>query len=244
MIVCVACGLVATLTTILASMPTNVDNKKVMIKVHKSLKRLLRRILSKKNRSLLVICLSGVVLIGIALYSSAMSKRIDPAAYTTLLTTIAEGESRGNYNAYFGNSANTSLKLTEMSIAEVQAWQDKYVADGNASNAVGRYQIISPTLKGLIKELKLKPSQVFSERIQDKMAITLMERRGAVDFVNDKISAEQFAANLSQEWAALPAILGNRPTESFYAGDGLNEARISTEVVLKAVREFKEVAKQ
>ena len=215
-----------------------------MIKVRKPLKRLLRRILSKKNRSLLVICLSGVVLIGIALYSSAMSQRIDPAAYTTLLTTIAEGESRGNYNAYFGNSANTTLKLTEMSIAEVQAWQDKYVADGNASNAVGRYQIISPTLKGLIKELQLKPSQVFSERIQDKMAIALMERRGAVDFVNDKISAEQFAANLSQEWAALPAVLGDRPTESFYAGDGLNQSRVSTDVILKAIQDFKFATKK
>ena len=210
-----------------------------MIKVRTPLKRLLRRILSKKNRSALIICVSAVVLIGIALYSSAMSKRIDPAAYTNLLTTIAEGESRGNYNAYFGNSANTSLKLTEMSIAEVQAWQDKYVADGNASNAVGRYQIISPTLKGLIKELKLKPSQVFSERIQDKMAITLMERRGAVDFVNDKISAKQFAANLAKEWAALPAVLGDRPTESFYAGDGLNKARISTEIILKAIQDFR-----
>ena len=94
----------------------------------------------------MVISLFAIALIGVALYSSAMSKRIDPAAYTNLLSTIAEGESRGNYNAYFGNSANTTLKFTEMTIAEVQAWQDKYVADGNASNAVGRYQIISPTL--------------------------------------------------------------------------------------------------
>ena len=75
------------------------------------------------------------------------------------------------------------------------------------------------------------------------MAIALMERRGAVDFANDKISAEQFAANLSKEWAALPAVLGDRPTESFYAGDGLNQSRVSTDVVLKAVAEFKQVAK-
>jgi len=214
-----------------------------MITIRKTFKRIKRALLNKKNRSVVVISLFAIALIGVALYSSAMSKRIDPAAYTNLLTTIAEGESRGNYNAYFGNSANTTLKLTEMTIAEVQAWQDKYVADGNASNAVGRYQIISPTLKGLIKELKLKPSQVFSERIQDKMAITLMERRGAVDFANDKISAEQFAANLSQEWAALPAVLGDRPTESFYAGDGLNEARVSSGVVLRAVEEFKQNTK-
>lgn len=54
-----------------------------------------------------------------------------------------------------------------------------------------------------------------------------------------KISREQFAANLAMEWAALPRIIGGNPTQSYYAGDGLNKARISTGEVLAAIDKLK-----
>jgi hypothetical protein len=214
------------------------DNKKVMIKVRKKFKRLIRRIRSKKNRRVAAFCLIAASLLIVALYITTMPKRIEPTAYTPLLSVIAKGESLGNYNAYFNNPNNSSLKLTEMSVAEVLAWQDEYIAAGNASSAVGRYQIIQPTLKGLITELKINPSQMFDEQLQDKLAIALIERRGAIDFVNNKISTEQFAANLAKEWAALPSVQGDRPTESFYAGDGLNQSRVSTEEVFEALTDL------
>ena len=214
-----------------------------MIKVRKALKRFSRRIRSKKNRGILVFWLVAIGLVAAAIYSSNMAKRVDATAYTNLLSTIAEGESLGNYNAYFNNPNNSSLKLTEMTISDVLAWQENYVAAGNASSAVGRYQIIQPTLKGLVRELGIDQSQVFNEQTQDRMAIALIERRGSLDFINEKISAEQFAANLAKEWAALPAIHGDRPTESFYSGDGLNQSRISVGAILGAVGEFKSLAK-
>ena len=213
-----------------------------MSTIRKTIKRLKRRLLRKKSRPLLIGFVVTTVFLSAILYSSVMPKYINPIAYQSLLDTIAVGESSGNYNAYFGQPANTSLKLTNMTIAEVLNWQTKYVQAGNASNAVGRYQIIQPTLEKLVKELRIHPSTQFNEALQDNMAITLMERRGSVDFAQHKISSEQFAANLAKEWAALPAVLGDTPTESFYAGDGLNQSQIPIESILNAVREFKNVA--
>ena len=212
----------------------------VLIRTH--LKRLKRRLLRRKNRPFLVIGLFAVLILSVALYSNLMSKHIDPSAYRGLLDTIAAGESSGNYNAHFGNAANSSPQFTRMTVSEVVQWQKEYVQAGNPSNAVGRYQIIQPTLEGLIKELRIPPSTIFNEILQDKMAITLMERRGAIDFARATISAEQFAANLAKEWAALPRITGDNPAASFYAGDGLNASRIPVETMLGAVREFKKAA--
>ena len=213
-----------------------------MSTIRKTIKRLKRRLLRKKSRPLLIGFVITTVFLSVILYSSVMPKYINPIAYRSLLDTIAVGESSGNYNAYFGQPANTSLKLTNMTIAEVLNWQTSYVQAGNASNAVGRYQIIQPTLEKLVKELRVHPSTPFNEALQDNMAIALMERRGAVDFAQHKISSEQFAANLAKEWAALPAVLGDTPTASFYAGDGLNQSQIPVESILNAVREFKNVA--
>lgn len=169
---------------------------------------------------------------------------INPAAYTPLLTLIARSESRGNYNAYFGNTTNTSVRFTDMTLDEVLAWQTAYVQQGSPSNAVGRYQIIQPTLEHLIARLHLNHSAKFDESLQDKLAIALIEQRGAVDFIKQSISAEDFSHNLSQEWAALPRIKGEQPNASYYAGDGVNKALIDSRAVLGAVDEFKQKAKE
>lgn len=163
---------------------------------------------------------------------------IDPVAYRPLLHTIAKGESKGNYNAFFGDPANTRVRFTDMTIDEVLAWQKEYVAIGAISNAVGKYQIISPTLEGLVRQLSLDRSTLFNEATQDKLAIALIERRGAKDFAKNKLSAEQFAANLAQEWAALPRITGQNASSSYYASDGVNKAHISPKEILGAITAF------
>lgn len=162
---------------------------------------------------------------------------IDPVAFRSLLNLIARAESDDNYNAYFGNSANTTIDFTSMSIAEVLAWQAEFVRHGNPSSAVGRYQIINTTLDGLVRQLDIDTTQKFDAEMQDKMAIALLERRGARDFVNEKISQEEFAANLAKEWAALPRVVGNNPNDSYYASDGLNHSRIHVEEILAVLRQ-------
>lgn len=202
----------------------------------------LRKMFTRKNAFVLL----SVALIGALVIYGIVQQRImiNPIAYTPLLNVIAEGESRGNYNAHFGNAANQKTTFTTMSLAEVLAWQTEYIKQGNASSAVGRYQIIQPTLKGLIDEYSLDTKLIFDKALQDKLAIALMERRGSIDFIKGKLSKEEFAHNLSQEWAALPRVTGDAPNDSFYAGDGLNRALVSPEQILKAIEAFEQRAQE
>jgi conjugal transfer mating pair stabilization protein TraG len=160
---------------------------------------------------------------------------IDPTAYRPLLDTIAKGESNGNYNAYFGHAGKPQMRFTDMTVAEVMDWQQKYVEQGAASNAVGRYQFMGTTLAGLVKQLHISKQAKFDEALQDRLAIALIERRGSLAYVQQKITREEFAANLAMEWAALPRVIGGNPHQSYYAGDGLNHARVSSDEVFKAI---------
>ena len=119
----------------------------------------------------------------IAYTIGSMNQRlqVDLVSAKPLLDLIARVESKGNYNAYFGNAGNTSIRFTEMSVDEVMQWQQEFIAAGHPSSAVGRYQIISTTLKGLVQQLAIDVNQPFDEAMQDRMAIALLERRGATE---------------------------------------------------------------
>lgn len=147
--------------------------------------------------------------------------------YKPILETIAKGESRGNYNAYYGNAGNTKVNFTAMSVDEVLAWREEFVKKGSPSSAVGKYQFVRPTLAGLVKQLNIDGSQQFTAELQDRLAIALLERRGVHDYMKGKLTREQFAHNLSKEWAALPAATGDKPYASYYDGDGLNKVRVA-----------------
>lgn len=191
----------------------------------------------KKN----LVKFSGLALLsltGLFAYAGYMdTKRLsaNPETYKPLLNLIASVESRGNYNAHFGNASNDSVNFTDMSVAEVLQWQKEFVASGSPSSAVGRYQIINTTLVSLVDELKIKPTQKFDPPTQDKMAVTLLERRGAEAYINRELSKKEFAANLAKEWAALPKVVGDDPEQSYYDGDGLNRSHVSSKSVLKAI---------
>lgn len=185
-----------------------------------------------------IVCLL-VLVMGLVTYPGLMSKNdkpINPRAFKPLLNLIAKGESDDNYNAYFGNPSNQEIDFTNMTIAEVLLWQTNYIKQGSPSSAVGRYQIINKTLVGLVDQLDLDTSKKFDEELQDRLAIALLERRGAKDFVNGRITREEFASNLSKEWAALPRVLGDNPHESYYASDGLNQSRIAVTDLLKVIK--------
>lgn len=178
-----------------------------------------------------------ILVVGVAgtIYRNSMSAKIDPAAYAPLLNTIAKGESNGNYNAYFGHASNTDLRFTDMTVAEVLKWQKDYVDQGSVSSAVGKYQIIRPTLVSLVKKLDIDTGAKFDETMQDRMAVALLEKRGSEDYFAKKLTRQEFAANLAKEWAALPKIIGPNPEQSYYAGDGINKVRISIDEIYKAL---------
>lgn len=182
--------------------------------------------------SILIACV-GVIMYAVSTQPRRIVAR--PESYVPLLDLIAKVESKGNYNAYFGNSANSSVNFTDMSIQEVLRWQKDHVKRGNPSNAVGRYQIVDTTLSGLVQRYDIDTDQKFDQVMQDGLAIALLERRGAEKYVNHELTREQFAANLAMEWAALPKVIGERPAESYYAGDGLNRALVGVDEVMKAI---------
>ncbi len=168
---------------------------------------------------------------------SNMNQRltVDSTSCKPLLALIAKAESKGNYNAYFGHAGSVDIKFTEMSVAEVMKWQQEFIMAGSASSAVGRYQLISTTLAGLVQRLHIDINQPFDEAMQDKLAIALLERRGVTEYVNNQIDSHQFAAELAKEWAGLPKVLGDKPEQSYYAGDGLNRSLVSVDEVVRAV---------
>lgn len=180
-----------------------------------------------------------VGLVGYAVYMDNRRLAVDPASYTPLLDLIANVESKDNYNAYFGNADNTSTNFTQMTIAQVQSWQAAHIADGHASSAVGRYQIIDTTLSELVRQQGIDTNRKFDKLLQDQLAIALLERRGSEKLVNREITKEQFAANLAMEWAAFPKVIGPNPDTSYYDGDGLNSSLVSVEQVLKAIAPIK-----
>ena len=152
-----------------------------------------------------------------------------------LLNTIAKVESKYNYNAHFGNPNNDAVQFTAMTVNEVLAWQKQFVEQGNPSSAVGRYQFIDSTLEGLVRELDIDRGAKFDEGLQDRLAVALLERRGIREYVENKMSREEFAHSLSKEWAALPKAKGENPDQSYYASDGLNKAQLSIDEIYASI---------
>lgn len=204
-----------------------------MARVRRRAKKFVRKADVRLVATGLALVLAIVV---IAMTTKERRLEVDPASYAPLLDLIASVESRNNYNAYFGNAHNAEIEFTNMTIAEVRAWQEEYTATGAASSAVGRYQIINTTLESLVEELELDDEQPFNKATQDTMAMALVERRGSEAYVNSELTDEQFAAQLAKEWAALPSVVGEHPEQSYYAGDGLNKSLVEVEEILQAVR--------
>lgn len=105
---------------------------------------------------------------------------------TNMLDLIgaAEGTDRGRgYNETLGYGAFTggAVNLTGMTLNEVLALQQRMLAHPDNtfnSSAVGRYQIVSTTLRDLMAEMKLSGDRLFDEATQDEMARALLRRRG------------------------------------------------------------------
>lgn len=216
----------------------------IIIGVSSKLKRMLRRRVKRMLRNKRVLLFTGVGLLSLALigYTDYMQHRrlsVDPTTYTPLLSVIAKAESKGNYNAYFGNASNSSIDFTRMTIAQVLQWQADFVRQGNPSSAVGKYQIINTTLAGLVHQLGIDTNKQFDQATQDKLAVALLERRGAEKYVNKEISSQEFAANIAKEWAGLPKVIGPNPEKSYYASDGLNKSRVDVDEVMKAIEPIK-----
>lgn len=155
-----------------------------------------------------------------------------PAGESGLLDLIGQAESEGQYNAVYGNASQQDVDFSQKSLNEVGQWQADQVTGGSPSSAVGKYQILQSTLKGLQEEMGLTGDEMFTPELQDEMAMKLLERRGWNEYVEGKITKEELQRRLSQEWASLPTDASNK---SYYADDGLNKAGVTTAELHKTI---------
>jgi len=160
----------------------------------------------------------------------------DDAKYEPLLSLIRTKEANGNCNVAFGGK---SYDLTSMSIKSIRDFQDKFVAEGKPSSAMGCYQIIRSTMDFSSKLLGFTGDEIFTEETQKKMAIALLKHRGADKYLAGEMELNDFVANLAKEWASFPK---DQKGQSHYANDGLNKALVSYKHVVAAINESKQIS--
>jgi hypothetical protein len=124
--------------------------------------------------------------------------------------------------------------LVEMTLDEVLAYQREIRALGTLSSAMGRYQFIYPTLSRLRSELGIAGDLRFDPEVQTYLARFLMHDCGFYDADRD---LEALANCLARVWAALPVVSGPQRGRSFYAGDGINRALTTPEMVLTVLEQ-------
>lgn len=103
------------------------------------------------------------------------------------LIGYAEGTDKGrgyNETLDYGKWTGGDKNLISMTLNEVlklgdsmrtQENRDTYA--GGGSSALGRYQIVGTTMRGLIKEMGLSGNELYSPDMQDRMAMQLVRRR-------------------------------------------------------------------
>lgn len=138
------------------------------------------------------------------------------------------------YNVIYGHHEKSlPHPITTMTLSALMAAQAVWGHEWGSS-AAGRYQIMPQTLAGLIDDLGLHGTELFSPTLQDAFGYQLLVRRGFSQFVARKTSTISFGKALAQEWASFPVLADTQGAhryitagQSYYAGDGLNKALLT-----------------
>lgn len=161
------------------------------------------------------------------------------SATRELLDFIAVDESAGNYNAEIGNAKSTR-DLSKMTLSQIFLEERRLLLNHMASDALGKYQIIHPTLATLVARMRLPLATLFTPALQDELAVQLLVGRGYPLWWRKLQSDEMFAHNLSMEWASLPDPYNNG--RSHYDGDSAgNHAGRTLLSVYDCLRECREI---
>ena len=155
-----------------------------------------------------------------------------------VLELIAKHEAvGGSYDSIYPSSKKDGL--SQMTIAQADAWQAS-TASSRGSAAAGRYQFMY--IKDQAADAGIGPDEMFSPENQDKMAISLIEKKRGVTLDMMKSNPDEAMIRLGMEWASLPMPKdmqgGSRSVkagQSYYAGDGRNKAGATIAEVRKAM---------
>jgi len=161
-------------------------------------------------------------------------RKLDRAA---LIKQIAKGEGKTDYNTTLGNGVfrpggiaeEKTKPITNMTMREIYKLQGELiqrskgklegVAANKGSSAVGKFQIIRPTLfgngtpdkpQGLAGKLGLGPDDKFTPEVQNKLGELLLNNSGAGLYEAGKISAAEFQKRVAGTWASVAEDSNNR----------------------------------
>lgn len=135
---------------------------------------------------------------------------------------IASAEAgKADYDAVqYGAIVRPPKPPTRMTIREILQWIEDTPGQ---PHAIGRYQMIPPTLRRVVRQLDLDLDQRFTPQIQDLCADVLLEEAGLSAFLRGQMSQTAFMNNLAKIWAGLP----NSTGRSHYHGYAGNRAVLS-----------------
>jgi hypothetical protein len=165
---------------------------------------------------------------------------------------VASGESKGDYNIFNKGTIGKNKgkigreDLSNMTIAEYLRRGSLGQDDPQKMFAVGKYQIIPDTMRGIIKKLGLSPTNTYlTPEVQDKMFRYLVESKSAVRNYLEGKSSDQNAAilALAKEWASIGVpedTMRNgvlvKKGDSYYSDVGGNKAHTSSERIANALQ--------
>lgn len=125
-------------------------------------------------------------------------------------TSDAQAKAQGFASGYdvplgYGKFGMPDKPLTSMTIGEVKKYQAKLLQGSGSlnSSAVGKYQIVGKTLRGLQSQMGFGDDELFSPELQDKMAVQLLKGRGLDRYMGGGLSGKGFQSNLVPEWASI-----------------------------------------
>lgn len=152
-----------------------------------------------------------------------------------LARAVSHGE--GNYNSVnrgLVNGKNLGAyeeDLSQITINEILARNALPESDPRRMNAVGRYQIINKTLKGLVKQLNLTGDELFTPELQDKLFLALLPKSAKAYVSGKSDNKVQALTDMAKVWASIgvPVAMQGKHRfvqagESYYAGDGGNKS--------------------
>lgn len=149
-----------------------------------------------------------------------VSRDAPSVAQLKSLIALAESGSKQYDAVHVSAPKRTPKPPTQMTLGEIDSWTR---ATPGQAHAIGRYQFIPSTLRGLTRRAGFSKATIFSPHVQDRLADLLLIDAGINRFAVGQVSRAQFMDNLALIWAGLP----KRDGKSAYHNYAGNRATIT-----------------
>ena len=142
--------------------------------------------------------------------------------------------------------------LSEYTIGEVIAFQNRGRDSKGQLWATGRYQIVPTTLQGVVNRMKLPLSTKYDKKTQDSMGLNILTESKAIrDYIeskneDNKANLENAAKFVSKIWSSVGVpydMQGKKQwvlkNQSYYSGGG-DRASVKTEIIQEKLKSLRQ----